>query len=60
MPLSAISAPTPYDDAMGGAVIAVARDGIGRDQLPPSCPYTLEQVVGAFVPANRHGLVDPV
>lgn len=49
-----------YGDALEGALIALARDGIGRGQLPAACPYTLEQVIGAFLPANRHGLVDPV
>ena len=43
------------------AVEALAADGVRADQLPSTCPYTLQQIMDpVWYPANIRGIEDPV
>jgi hypothetical protein len=50
-----------YQLARRRAVDDLAQDGVKPDQLPASCPYTLEQILDpVWRPDNLHGIEDPV
>jgi Domain of unknown function DUF29 len=49
-----------YQLARRRAVDDLAQDGVKPDQLPASCPYTLEQILDPiWRPDNMHGIKDP-
>lgn len=49
-----------YQLARRRAVDDLAQDGVKPDQLPPTCPYTFEQIVDpVWRPDNVHGIKDP-
>jgi hypothetical protein len=48
-----------YQLARRRAIDDLAQDGIEPNQLPPSCPYTFEQIVDSvWRPENVHGIKD--
>jgi hypothetical protein len=50
-----------YQLARRRSVDDLAHDGVKPDQLPASCPYTLEQILDpVWRPDNLHGIEDPV
>jgi hypothetical protein len=51
---------TIFQKARRRAVDELARDRLTPDQLPSTCPYTLEQVIDPiWRPENVHGIKDP-
>jgi hypothetical protein len=51
---------TIYQKARLRAVEDLARDRVKPEQLPASCPYTLEQIIDPiWRPGNVHGIADP-
>ncbi len=48
-----------YRRARDAAAADMRQDRVTMDQLPQTCPYTLDQIVGPdWFPANVHGLAD--
>jgi hypothetical protein len=51
---------TIFQKARRRAVDELARDRLTPDQLPSTCPYTLEQIIDPiWRPENVHGIKDP-
>ena len=51
---------TIFQKARRRAVDELARDRVTPDQLPSTCPYTLEQIIDPiWRPENVHGIKDP-
>lgn len=51
---------TIFQRARRRAVDELARDRLTPDQLPSTCPYTLEQIIDPiWRPENVHGIEDP-
>ena len=51
---------TIFQKARRRAVDELARDRVRPDQLPSTCPYTLEQIIDPiWRPENLHGIKDP-
>jgi hypothetical protein len=49
-----------FQKAHRRAVDDLARDGVRRDQLPATCPYTFDQIIDpVWRPENVHGIKDP-
>jgi hypothetical protein len=49
-----------FQKARRRAVDDLAQDRVGPDQLPATCPYTLEQIIDpVWRPENVHGIKDP-
>jgi hypothetical protein len=50
-----------YQKARRRAVDDLARDRVKLEQLPTTCPYTLEQIIDPiWRPENVHGIKDPM
>ncbi len=48
-----------YHDARRAAAIGLEVDKVRADQLPDTCPYSLDQILDAdWLPKNRHGIDD--
>jgi len=51
--------PDIYADARERALLELEQDGVEPEQVPESCPYTLDEMLDrAWWPANVHGLTD--
>jgi Domain of unknown function DUF29 len=50
-----------YQKARRRAADDLARDHVGPDQIPATCPYSFERIIDPiWQPQNVHGLEDPV